>query len=181
LRYLIKFGKFPPAEAVIDCLSAKQNEETNEKENKEMSDATSIASTALQTQVSAGLAGPAGSAAILALANALVSSAQAYAISVQSRRIGILAGELVPAYLPLGVRIVDLAGAWNEVASANQFLGQANALNSAVAPLRATDSTGTPAAAFIAGIPVANLNTWAANLIAGAATFEALELTTLPA
>jgi hypothetical protein len=118
-----------------------------------MSDATASASVALQTQVTAGLAGPAGYAAILNLASTLQAAAAAYATSVATRRVGILAGELVPAYLPLGVRIADIVGAWNECALANQFLGQANALNAEVAPLRATDSTGSPAANVYRGDP----------------------------
>jgi hypothetical protein len=122
--------------------------------------------------------------AILALADALTSSANAYAVSVQARRVGLLYGVLNPqVLLPMGgnVRVETIAAAFNEVFTANQFLARANSLSQQVAPLRATDSTGRPAAALLANIPVSGIVAWANALISAATDFEALELTTLPA
>jgi hypothetical protein len=120
-------------------------------------------------------------AAILALANALTSSANAYAVSVAARRSGILYGVLNPLLLPMGSRVETVALSWNEVVTSNQMLDRVNALSQQVAPLRAVNSNGTPATALIANVPVSGLIAWANSLISAATDFEALELTTLPA
>ena len=77
----------------------KLKNETNGRNEEAMSDATASASAALQTQVTAGFPSPAGSAAILALADALQAGAQAYALSTSARRIGILYTEVNPQVL----------------------------------------------------------------------------------
>jgi hypothetical protein len=121
--------------------------------------------------------------AILALANALVSSAHAYTVSVTSRRIGILYGVLNPQLLPGGanVRVETIAPSWNECVAAGQVEALANNLSQQVTPLRAVNANGTPAVALLANIPTATIVEWANALISAAASFEALELTTLPA
>ena len=124
---------------------------------------------------------PSLNTAILALADALTSSANAYAVSVLARRVGLLNAVLNPAALPMGSRPENIALAWNEVFTANVFSARANSLSQEVASLRATDSMKNPARAFIANIPTTGLIAWANALIAAATDFEALELTTLPA
>lgn len=147
-------------------------------------DAVALASTALQAEVTAGVPTLGYVQAVVALANTLVSSAQAYASSVLARRISILYGVLNPqVLLSMGanVRVETIASAWSEVFTANQFLAQAQALSQQVTALRATDALGNPAMNLIANIPFSVLSGWANALIAAAAAFETLELTTLPA
>lgn len=121
--------------------------------------------------------------AILALVAALTTSAHAYTVSVQARRVGILYGVLNPQMLPGGgnVRVETIALAWNEVFTASQFESQTIALSQQVTPLRAVNVDGTPAASLIANISSATIVGWANSAIALATAFEALELTTLPA
>jgi hypothetical protein len=120
-------------------------------------------------------------AAIVSLANTLVSSAHAYTVSVQARRVGLLYGVLNPPSLPMGCRPETIALAWNEVVTSEQFEARANSLSQQVAPLRAVNSNGTPATALIANIPTSGLVAWANALISAATDFETLELVTLPA
>jgi hypothetical protein len=133
--------------------------------------------------LTAALGGASLNAGILALADALTSSAQVYAVSVQARRVGILYGVLNPLLLPNGsnIRVETIAPAWNEVAAANTFLARANSLSQQVTPLRATDAMRNPATALIANIPTATILAWANALISAATDFEALEIVSLPA
>jgi hypothetical protein len=148
---------------------------TNER-IEEMSDATQSAATALAAVSPGAIGTPAGIAAIIGLANALMAGAQAYANLVLANRITLLQAVVTPAVLPSETSIQKIAPAFNECVAAAQFVGQVNALNSAIAQIRATDSTGAPAAAFYAGIPNGTKSGWAANLLAATATFEAMEL-----
>ena len=74
-----------------------------------------------------------------------------------------------------------LAQSWSEVVEANACLASAQSIDGALAPLRATDSTGRSLVGVVANITNAMLNTWGNMLVAAANVFEALELETLPA